>query len=741
MASNIATIRVELIANAQKFKTNIEKAQKPLKDLTKATEKTTKGSKGMQEQMRNLSGSIAAIQGPLGPVAGRITAIGAIMGRVSGVGLLLTGAVVALGAGFAKMVKAGSNAESQFLKLEALLKATGGASQQTSADIEQMAIQIGQGTLASVQGVRDAAGVLLTFKSISGDTFKEVLTLSQDLAAVGFGSVKTAALQLGKALEEPEIGLSALRRVGVSFSEEQKEMIKVMSLTGRQAEAQAMILKALKEQVGGAGEGAAGGLAGAFDTLGENITLFFEQSALASGTINLLTSAVQNLANAIGYFVNEIDPLEESLRHLNTGYEESEKIIKKNLKEINLLEIANSKLTSVISIQRGENNRAIETMEKEIAMHSTMNKERKKKIAFHETEAEIINKTNILADKTIDSLIRQNKNELLLADSYGVNTDFLKLKIALEKKLRAKLGEGEIATKAITKAVNERTVAMQVQAIEQRNALLMIRNARSEDDSDDKRLRTQKQEIQNLKANAKQRAILNAIRAEENRLRGLLKDLDPIEREQKVNELIKERIPLLTKQTEEFFKLEEELKKINTIADGVGDAFDKAGNKIVDAFLRGKVASLDFKDILRELIIQIQKTIIQTLILDQVNSFVKGAIKGFFAPTTGTNVGAHGGSAGGGTVQQGRPELVGERGPELFVPNSAGSIRTNADTKSAMGGGGGVSITQNLNFAVGITNTVRAEVMNMLPSIQQSTINAVADAKQRGGKFSKAFGS
>ena len=741
MASNLATIRVELIANAQKFKTNIEKAQKPLKDLTKATAKTTKGSKGMQNAMRDLSGSIAAVQGPLGPVAGRISAIGAIMGRVSIKGLLLTGGLVALGASFAKMVKAGSNAESQFLKLEALLKATGGASQQTGADIEQMAVQIGQGTLASVQGVRDAAGVLLTFKSISGDTFKEVLTLSQDLAAVGFGSVKTAALQLGKALEEPEIGLSALRRVGVSFSEEQKEMIKVMSLTGRQAEAQAMILKALKEQVGGAGEGAAGGLAGAFDTLGENITLFFEQSGIASGTINFLTAAVQGLADAIGFFVNEIDPLEESLRHLNTGFEESEKVIAKNLKEINLLEIANSKLTTVISLQRGENNRAIEVMEKEIAMHSEMNKQRKKKIAFHETEAEIINKTNILADKTIDSLIRQNKNELLLADSYGVNTDFLKLKIALEKKLRAKLGEGEVATKAITKAVNARTMAMMKQAVEQRNALLMIKNARSEDDSDDKRLRSQKEEIQNLKANAKQRAILNAIRAEENRLRALLKDLDPIEREQKINELIKERIPLLTKQTEEFHKLTEELKKINTIADGVGDAFDKAGNKIVDAFLRGKVASLDFKDILRELIIQIQKTIIQTLILDQVNKFVKGAITGFFAPTTGTNVGAHGGSAGGGTVQQGRPELVGERGPELFVPNSAGSIRTNADTKSAMGGGGGVSITQNLNFAVGITNTVRAEVMNMLPSIQQSTINAVADAKQRGGKFSKAFGS
>ena len=732
MASNLATIRVELIANAQKFKSNIEKAQKPLKDLNSATKKTSAGSKKMQNAMRDLSGSIAAVQGPLGPVAGRISAIGAIMGRVSFLGLGLIGVLVAIGAGFVKMIKSGSQAESQFLKIEALLKATGGAAQQTGTDIEQMAEQIGRGTLASVQGARDAAGVLLTFKSISGDTFKEVLSLSQDLAAVGFGSIKTAALQLGKALEEPEIGLSALRRVGVSFTEQQKEQIKVMSLTGRQAEAQQMILKALKEQVGGAGEGAAGGLSGAFDTLGENMTLFFERNEKGKAIVSALTTAVNGLADAIGFFINEIEPVEETLSGLNFGFEESEKIIAKNIKEINQLEIANSKLNSVFSITRGNNNVLIKQLEEEIELHARMNKEREKKIGFHETEAEVINKTNILAEETVGKLKRQSESELELAKSYGINTDFLKLKNSLEKKLRSSLGEGEVATKAITIAIKQQTEALMEQAIKQREAMLLIRNEKSKEDNDDKRLRGQKEEIENLKATAKELAVLNAIRAEENRLRGLLKDLDPITREEKVNELIKERIPLLTKQTEEFFELTEELEKINTIADGVGGAFEDAGNKIVDAFLRGKMASLDFKDILRELIIQIQKTIIQTLILDQVNDFVSGTVKDIFKI---------GKKAGGGTVQQGQPTLVGERGPELFVPNSSGAIKNNADTKQMVGGGGGINVTQNLNFAVGVTNTVRAEVMNMLPAIQQSTVQAVADAKQRGGKFSKAFGS
>jgi hypothetical protein len=114
-------------------------------------------------------------------------------------------------------------------------------------------------------------------------------------------------------------------------------------------------------------------------------------------------------------------------------------------------------------------------------------------------------------------------------------------------------------------------------------------------------------------------------------------------------------------------------------------------------------------------------------------------VGGFFKTgTTGTTLP---GTASGGSVQQsGVPRMVGERGPELFVPGSAGVIKNNADTRSLMGGGGGVVINQNLNFALGVTNTVRSEIANMLPTIQQSTISAVADAKLRGGKFAKAFG-
>lgn len=70
-------------------------------------------------------------------------------------------------------------------------------------------------------------------------------------------------MQLGKALEDPVQGINALKRVGVTFTDSQKDMIAAMVETGDVAGAQALILETLERQVGGAGEAEAGGLTGA----------------------------------------------------------------------------------------------------------------------------------------------------------------------------------------------------------------------------------------------------------------------------------------------------------------------------------------------------------------------------------------------------------------------------------------------------------------------------------------------
>jgi len=89
----------------------------------------------------------------------------------------------------------------------------------------------------------------------------------------------------------------------------------------------------------------------------------------------------------------------------------------------------------------------------------------------------------------------------------------------------------------------------------------------------------------------------------------------------------------------------------------------------------------------------------------------------------------------GGPVSSGRPYLVGEKGPELMVPRGSGTIVPNNKL-----GGGGVVVNQTINLSAGVSQTVRAEVMGMLPQIQEASKAAVLDARRRGGSFSAAFG-
>ena len=97
------------------------------------------------------------------------------------------------------------------------------------------------------------------------------------------------------------------------------------------------------------------------------------------------------------------------------------------------------------------------------------------------------------------------------------------------------------------------------------------------------------------------------------------------------------------------------------------------------------------------------------------------------------------GNAGGGSVSRGQPYLVGERGPELFMPHTGGSIMNNADTKAAMSGGGSVVVNQTINLSAGVVGTVRSEVQRMLPEIANVTKLGVLEASRRGGTYRKGL--
>jgi hypothetical protein len=130
---------------------------------------------------------------------------------------------------------------------------------------------------------------LLTFKNLAqtadevGGAMDRATLAALDLAAAGFGEAEQNAVQLGKALQDPVKGITALARSGVTFTEQEKEKIAALVASNKVLEAQDMILSAIETQVGGTAEATATGSAKmslAFlamqDALGEALMPVFE---------------------------------------------------------------------------------------------------------------------------------------------------------------------------------------------------------------------------------------------------------------------------------------------------------------------------------------------------------------------------------------------------------------------------------------------------------------------------------
>jgi phage-related protein len=115
-----------------------------------------------------------------------------------------------------------------------------------------------------------------------GGSFDRATVAALDLAAAGFGSAETNAVQLGKALEDPIKGITALARSGVTFTEQEKEKIKVLVESGEILEAQNMVLGAIEKQVGGT----AAASASSFDKI--KLSLDGVADAIGTGVLPLI---------------------------------------------------------------------------------------------------------------------------------------------------------------------------------------------------------------------------------------------------------------------------------------------------------------------------------------------------------------------------------------------------------------------------------------------------------------------
>jgi phage-related protein len=175
---------------------------------------------------------------------------------------------------FKSAVQGSAEYQSALAQTEAVIDSTGGAAGLSVKQMEDLARGLsaanGQSLFTDDQ-LLSAQNVLATFTEIKGVNFADATGAIANLSQAMGQDLKSSAVQVGKALNNPLEGLSALTRVGVGFTEEQKNAVAALMETGNVADAQKIILGELERQFGGSAAAATGTFAGQMVVMSEKI--------------------------------------------------------------------------------------------------------------------------------------------------------------------------------------------------------------------------------------------------------------------------------------------------------------------------------------------------------------------------------------------------------------------------------------------------------------------------------------
>lgn len=231
-----------------------------------------------------------------------LDAVRAKLGSIKlGLGSLLAvgGVSVSLAGLFTKFLRESSEAEQALSRFNLAFQNMGHGTGVAKREMIDFAATIQRTTKYTDEAVLEAQAVLFRFGSLTGETFKRARADIVDVAAALGADLSTAASTVGRALENPAQGMRMLRSLGVVLSASQQALVKDLMETGRQGEAQALILTEMEKRYKGAAEAAGNTLAGALakvkNAFGE---LFEDPDAMKPMTeaMNQLSATLQNPA-------------------------------------------------------------------------------------------------------------------------------------------------------------------------------------------------------------------------------------------------------------------------------------------------------------------------------------------------------------------------------------------------------------------------------------------------------------
>ena len=236
--------------------------------MAKLTALLTLNTAGFQSALKSAKSETGGLKNSMAGMSSGASkgfaSMGSAMKSVAKGTAVVAAAVAAAGAAIGaltyKLILSGEAANSADARVRNIAKSMGLFGDQSDAVAERLnnlADKIELQTGVDGNAIQMTQAKLLTFKDLAntadelGGSFDRATQAAVDMAAAGFGAAEQNAVQLGKALNDPINGLAALRRSGITFTEEEKAKIKALAESNRMHEAQALVLAAIEKQVGG----------------------------------------------------------------------------------------------------------------------------------------------------------------------------------------------------------------------------------------------------------------------------------------------------------------------------------------------------------------------------------------------------------------------------------------------------------------------------------------------------------
>ena len=621
MAESIVTLRVE----ARNAISSLNKTSQATRSLSRNANGATKSLAATSTAAKGLGASLATSLAPLLTVGAAVAtvsnAIGTFQARERDVAILTQG-LQNLGAGTAQLNQ-----------------------------LQEAANKLGNQTLFNQEEFTRGFNLLTSFRNIGVDSYSRVAQAAADIAQVNQVDVNTSFMQLAKALQDPERNLSNLNRSGIAFTKQQTEVIKELMKTNKIAEAHAMILQIVEESYNGLAQAAAEGFAGEVDSLGESFRDFSETlgkalepaliaatkglTALITAADNLFKSPLGQTAGVFTAIALAAKGVAIALPLVSAGLIKvaaAGGIATIALNAIPFVAIATGLglLTTAFFKFRGEKEKfdALVTTGGEADLTKAI-KDQKDVVEALENQLE---KTNKKRAGHVKKRLEEEQAELRILKG--------RLNTVQSDKLIEESANNIVATKEKENKLEEDKTKKFQDFLKKQQLAKELLQASIDGNREEVELQHQ----------------INAaveIHGEKNR--------------QKITDILTANIGLKNQKTE-LDKIEEASKRQAEIFRQIGDSIATGvSDALVGAIMHTKSLGEAAKGILNDIASQLLRL--------GINTILGSVFGGPFASLPGF--------ANGGRPPVGKPSIVGEKGPEIFVPSSAGTIIPN----SGIGGG------------------------------------------------------